>query len=79
MVQANQIPNEIQNERSRTFEEKYKFKKALTFWLIFTSRNHPFSTCAKFSKKLTFLPPGTHRYMSVLWGLRNIAFSKKFS
>ena len=38
-----------------------------------TLRGHPFSTCAKFSKKLTFLTADTHKY-----GSRNLEYLSHF-
>ena len=35
--------------------------------------DHPFSTYATFSKKLTFLTPDIHTYLYVL-GIKNISF-----
>ena len=37
---------------------------------------HTFSTYAKFSKKLTFLPPDTHTYVCVSGGKEMLVFGK---
>ena len=45
------------------------------FWLL---RDHPFSTYAKFSEKLTFLTPLIRTRMCAYQGVRNVSFSENF-
>ena len=43
---------------------------------LFSHGNHPFSTSAKFSEKITFLTPDTHaRFSDVFKGYRNVVVS----
>ena len=57
------------NYVSGSFHLVTKWTKRMTFFRIkgkyFTLGGHPFSMYAKFSEKITFLPPNTHTYVCV--------------
>ena len=58
--------------------ENKKYIDAVKFENFTLPWDHSFSGYAKFSEKLTFLPPETHMYLCVSGG-KKVSFSENFT